>query len=128
MTAWKIIGTFSFGAGNQLKRREVGVGFAVRKQMAAKLDEEPVPTNDWIMTMILPLKWKMYVTFISVYAPTMTNTEEAKEEFYSDLSQTIRQEQDLRYTKIQALALVRLLHCKTEGRTLQAHFFSLFTL
>lgn len=24
--------------------------------------------------------------------------------------------------KIQALALVRLLHCKTEGRTLQAHF------
>ena len=56
MTAWKIIGTFSFGAGNQLKRREVGVGFAVRKQMAAKLDEEPVPTNDWIMTMILPLK------------------------------------------------------------------------
>ena len=57
------------------------MGFAVRKQMAAKLDEEPVPTNDWIMTMILPLKWKMYVTFISVYAPTMTNTEEAKEEF-----------------------------------------------
>lgn len=98
MTAWKIIGTFSFGAGNQLKRREVGVGFAVRKQMAAKLDEEPVPTNDWIMTMILPLKWKMCVTFISVYAPTMTNTEEAKEEFYSDLSQTIRQEQDLGYT------------------------------
>ena len=32
--------------------------------------------------MRLPLQRKMYATFIRVHAPTMTNTEEANEEFY----------------------------------------------
>ena len=53
-------------------------------------DEEPVPINDRIMTMRLPLQQKMYTTFLSVYAPTMTNTEEVKEEFHSNLRETIR--------------------------------------
>ena len=43
-------------------------------------DEEPVPINDRIMTMRLPLQRKMYATFLSVYAPTMTNTGEVKED------------------------------------------------
>lgn len=62
-------------------RREAGVGFSVRKEIEAKLDEEPVLINDRIMIMRLQLQWKMYATFISVYAQTMTFTEEAKEEF-----------------------------------------------
>ena len=66
------------------------MGFAVRKEISSMPDEEPVPMNDRIMTMRLPLQRKMYVTLISVYAPTMTNTEEVKEEFYSDLRETIR--------------------------------------
>lgn len=43
-------------------------------------DEEPVPINDRIMTMRLPLQRNMYATFLSVYAPTMTNTGEVKED------------------------------------------------
>lgn len=48
------------------------------------LDEEPVPINDRIITMRLPPQRKVYATFYSVYALTMTNTEEKKEEFHSD--------------------------------------------
>ena len=52
--------------------------------------EELVPINDRIMTMRLPLQQMMYTIFISVYAPTMTNTDMAEEEFYSDPPETIR--------------------------------------
>ena len=58
-------------------------GIAIGKEIAGMLDGEPVPINDRIMTMRLPPQRNMYATFISVYAPTMTNTQETKEEFYS---------------------------------------------
>ena len=54
------------------------------------LDEEPLPINDRIMTMRLPLQRKMYATFISVCAPTLTSTKEAKKEFCSVLRETIK--------------------------------------
>ena len=72
------------------ERREAGVGFALRKELAATLNEDPKPVNDRIMTMRLPLQKKLCATFISVYAPTLTNTEEVKEQFYSDLRDTIK--------------------------------------
>ena len=52
--------------------------------------EELVPINDRILTMRLPLQRMMYTIFISVYAPTMTNTDVAEEEFYIDPPETIR--------------------------------------
>ena len=60
---------FWSGKSTVKKRREAGAGFAVRKEIAAMLDEEPLPINDRIMTMRLPLQRKMYATFISVCAP-----------------------------------------------------------
>ncbi|XP_068676468.1 craniofacial development protein 2-like [Montipora foliosa] len=72
------------------ERSEAGVGFAVRREITEMLDEEPVPINDRIMTMRLSLQRKMHATLISVCAPTMTNTEEVKEEIYSDLRETMR--------------------------------------
>ena len=41
------------------------------------------------MSMCLLLRGTTYVTILSVYAPTMTNPEETKEEFYSDLRQAL---------------------------------------
>ena len=68
----------------ELNIKKFRSGIAIKKEIAAMLDGEPVPVNDRMMTMRLPPQRKMYATFISVYAPTMTNTEETKEEFYSD--------------------------------------------
>lgn len=50
--------------------------------------EEPV--NERIVTLRLHLQKKLFATFISVYAPTTTNTNEVKEQFYSHLRETIK--------------------------------------
>ena len=45
--------------------------------------------NNRLMTMQLPLAGKHHATTISAYAPTMTNPDEAKENFYEDLETLI---------------------------------------
>ena len=42
------------------------------------------------MTLRLPFGKNTYVTIISAYAPTMTNPDDAKENFYSSLRTVIR--------------------------------------
>lgn len=71
-------------------RREAGVGFAIRKEIIAKLTEMPKAVNDRIMSMRIPLTKKGNATLISVYAPTMTSPEEIKESFYNQLRRTLR--------------------------------------
>lgn len=71
-------------------RREAGVGFAIRKDIVAKLTEMPKAVNDRIMTMRMPLVKKGNATLINVYAPTMTNPDETKETFYNQLRRTLR--------------------------------------
>ncbi|KAK2172495.1 hypothetical protein NP493_956g00035 [Ridgeia piscesae] len=50
----------------------------------------PRPVSDRIMTMRLPLSKGNFATIISVYAPTMTNPDENKETFYSQLASVLR--------------------------------------
>ena len=65
------------------------MGFAIKNLLAHQL-EEPTPVTDRIITLRIPLQRKKYLTLISVYAPTMTNRDKTKEEFYNSLRETIR--------------------------------------
>ena len=82
--------TFFWSGKAETDRRESGVGFAIKNSIARDLEQDPSPITDRIMIMRLPLQKKTFVTIVSVYAPTMTNPEENKEEFYSDLRGTIK--------------------------------------
>ena len=56
----------------------------------AKLTEMPHPVSDRIMTMRIPLTKDQNATIVSAYAPIMTNPEENKDIFYSQLKGTLR--------------------------------------
>ena len=59
--------------------------------MVQLLEQVPSHVSDRIMTMQLPLERNVYAAIISVYAPTMTNPEEDKEGFYSQLRKVLFQ-------------------------------------
>jgi len=80
---------FYWSGRQEGEKREAGVCFAVSREIASRLTESPKHINDRIMKM--PLGKDNFATFISVYAPTMTNTDEAKEAFYSQLICTLKQ-------------------------------------
>jgi len=77
--------TFFWSGKSKEERRDSGVGFSIRNTIMHLLKEDPSPVSDRIMSMRLPLKKNAYATIVSVYAPTMTNSEDTKEAFYSQL-------------------------------------------
>ena len=70
--------------------RESGVCFAIKRDIVEKLTEMPHPVSDRIMTMRIRLTKDRNTTIVSAYAPRMTNPEENKETFYSQLKGTLR--------------------------------------
>ena len=82
--------TFYWSGKPNGERREAGVGFAIKGDIVAKLTEMPHLVSDRIMTMRIPLTKDRNATIVSAYAPTMTNPEENKETFYSQLKGTLR--------------------------------------
>ena len=88
--------TFFWIGKGENEKREAGVGFAIKTKLLSKLDEPPKGINERLMTVRLPLLKKRFVTIISAYAPTMTNTEDKIEKFYADLESTL---QDLELIK-----------------------------
>ena len=83
--------TFFWSGKEEHERRESGVGFAIRNSIVESLEQEPTAISDRIITMRLSLKKNVYATIVSAYAPTMTNLEENKEEFYNKLRDTIKE-------------------------------------
>ena len=81
--------TFFWSGRKEEEKRESGVGFAIKSSLVSKLDKPPKGINDRLMSLRLPLADKKYATIFSVYAPTMTNPEEAKTKFYEELTKAI---------------------------------------
>ena len=80
-----------FWSGRQPEvRREVGVSFAIKSALVSKLVGPPKGINDRLISVRIPLSHgKKFVTFVSAYAPTMTNPDEVKDKFYEDLNALI---------------------------------------
>ena len=72
------------------ERRVGGVGFAIKRDIVAKLTEILHPVSDMIMTMRIPLTKDHNAMIYSAYAPTMVNPEENKKTFYSKLNGILR--------------------------------------
>ena len=81
--------TFFWSGRGENERREAGVGFAIKSHLVSKLASLPTAINDRLMTLKLPLVGKKQATFVSVYAPTMTNPDDIKDKFYEDLDSII---------------------------------------
>ena len=65
-----------------------GVGFAVRNRLVGSITT-PVGVSERIITLRLRTG-KGYTTFVCAYAPTLSGSPEAKDEFYESLNDTLR--------------------------------------
>jgi len=77
--------TFFWSGRSSDERRESGVGFAIKNKLAQTLTSLPKGINDRLMSMKLNLHDGKQATLISAYAPTLTNPEDVKDQFYENL-------------------------------------------
>ena len=69
--------------------RTAGVGIAIKNSVLSKLESLPKGINERLMTMRIRLKGNQHLTFVSVYAPTLTNDDIIKEQSYKELDKVI---------------------------------------
>ena len=62
-----------------------GVGFTVRTALLQSTQESPIALDERLMTLQLPFAKKRFVTFASVYAPTLDSSADVKYRFYDTL-------------------------------------------
>ena len=77
--------TFYWIGKSEDERRQSGVGFAIKKNIARNLAALPVGINDRLMRLRIPIGNGGHATFLSCYAPTLDAEPDAKEDFYSQL-------------------------------------------
>uniref|UniRef100_A0A183SIT3 Endo/exonuclease/phosphatase domain-containing protein n=1 Tax=Schistocephalus solidus TaxID=70667 RepID=A0A183SIT3_SCHSO len=77
--------TFFWSGRPKAERRDAGVAFVTRNDIAGRLPCLPQGINDRPMSLRLPLLGDMFVTIISAYAPLLTSSDATKEKFYEDL-------------------------------------------
>jgi exonuclease III len=82
--------TFYWSGTSQESRREHGVGFAVSDHINARIMDEPDCINSRMMIIRIRLSRARSATFISVYAPTMSHSDEEKDNFYDQLLDVIK--------------------------------------
>ena len=73
--------TFYWSEKSFTDRSESDVAFVVRNGLLPSMSEDLNPVSDRIMTRF-PLVNSKYCTLITVYTPTMTNSQEKKKQFF----------------------------------------------
>ena len=81
--------TFFWKGKPAAEKREGGVGLAIRTSLLNCFVELPHGINDRIMKSRLSLKGGRYLSFICVYAPTMSYSDEEIQSFYQDLKNVL---------------------------------------
>nr|VZI51389.1 unnamed protein product [Spirometra erinaceieuropaei] len=77
---------FYWSGRPRAERRDVGGAFAIRNDIVRRLPSLPQGINDRLMSLRLPLRGGgKFATIISAYAPTMTNPDAVRDNFYEDL-------------------------------------------
>ena len=93
--------TFFWKGLSQDEPRQHGVGFAVRNSLLASVE---TPTGGSSRLLVLQMKTSMgNINILSAYAPTLTSTPKAKDQFYEALQDALLKPQ-------------RIHHAKTKGR------------
>ena len=82
--------TFYWSDKDEGCKREAGVAFAIKTEIVSNLEELPCGFSDRLMSMRFPLLNNRYVTLVSVYAPTMTYSDDEKLTFYLALKELVR--------------------------------------
>lgn len=86
--------TFHWCGKQRGERRDHGVAFAIKIELYNKLPQKPTPIYERLISLRIPLHKKRYLTIISAYAPTMTCTEDDKDQFYNRLDEVLNQCKD----------------------------------
>ena len=74
--------TFFWRERSEDEARQSGVGFAIKISIAKNLSSFPKGISDRIMTLRLCIGKDRWATFVSIYAPAMTNSEQNILVFY----------------------------------------------
>ena len=104
--------TFYWSGKPNGDRREARVGFAIKRDIVAKLAEMPHPVSDRIMTMRIPLTKDRNATIVSAYACS-NNGEPRGEQGYILQSAKGRTQKHSQYRQVPA---DRGLQCKDRRR------------
>ena len=80
--------TIFWSGRSEKEKRQSGVGFAVKNSLVGRI-EQPVGVSDRIIKLRLPLVAGRYLSIVSVYAPTLTSSEENVTAFYQALRSTL---------------------------------------
>ena len=63
-------------------RREAGVGFAIANKLDIQIPMGPTDISESLITLRIPMERTRCATIVSAFAPTMTNSDQSKEDVY----------------------------------------------
>ncbi|PFX13771.1 Craniofacial development protein 2 [Stylophora pistillata] len=82
--------TFFWKGKAQAEERIHGIGLAMKTSILKQLPDFPSTINERLKKLRFPLTVSRHITIINAYAPTMTTSYEAKETFYEDLNNLVK--------------------------------------